>query len=93
MANQDIIIQLINQRFDSLDKRLDVMDAKNDQRDLRVNTMDAANKKEVSDLRADIEAAKTAWRVITGILAVVTGFVGWAVSMVPDFWTAFHKSS
>jgi hypothetical protein len=92
MANQDVLVQLINERFGDVLRRLDVMDAKNDQRDLRVNTMDAANKKEVADLRADIEAAKTAWRVITGILAVVTGFVGWAVSMVPDFWTAFHRS-
>lgn len=92
MANQDVLVQLINERFGDVLRRLDVMDAKNDQRDLRVNTMDAANKKEVADLRADIEAAKTAWRVITGILAAVTGFVGWAVSMVPDFWTAFHRS-
>lgn len=89
---EEVVIQLLTQRFDALDRRLDVMDAKNDQRDMRVNTMDAANKKEVSDLRADIDAAKQLWRVVTVIVAAVTGFVGWVVSLVPDFWTAFHRS-
>jgi hypothetical protein len=92
MVSQDLIIQLLTQRFDALDKRLDVMDAKNDQRDLRVNTMDASNKKEVAELKEEIAAAKTAWRVVMGITTSAAVFIGYIVSQIPAFWAMLHKS-
>jgi hypothetical protein len=93
VAREETVIQLITQRFDALDRRLDVMDAKNDQRDMRVNTMDANNKAEIASVKDDIKAAKLLWKVATIISSVVLGFFGWAISLIPDFWTAFHKSS
>lgn len=91
MARDEVIIQLINQRFDGVEKRLDVMDAKNDQRDLRVNTMDANNKAEINNLKGEIDRLKTTWKVVCAIFTGAIGFLGWAVSQGIHLWDATHK--
>jgi tetrahydromethanopterin S-methyltransferase subunit G len=74
----DTIIQLLTQRFDQLDKRLDVMDAKNDQRDMRVNTMDAENKKRLDALEADVGFVKNLFKGACALIATAaSGFGIW----------------
>lgn len=91
MANQDVIIQLLNERFGDLMRRLDVMDAKNDQRDLRVNTMDKENKAEITAVRTEIDKAKTLWKAACWVGAVIASVIGWAASAAPKLLETLHR--
>lgn len=82
------LMQMISSNFEQLHKRLDVIDAKNEQRDMRVNTMDKENKAEIASIRKEVDAVKTLWKAACWVGGgIVTLF-----SIGPEIMKLFHKA-
>ncbi len=87
------LMQMISSNFEQLHKRLDVIDAKNEQRDMRVNTMDKENKAEIASIRKEVDEAKTTFKAIGWLVSAVASFVGFLAGLAPSIWSAFHKGT
>lgn len=88
VSNQQIIVDLINRRFDDINNRLDVIVAGNEQRSLEMSAKHKENSDRLDRLEARVD-------FIRGILWVIGGIgtvFGWLLSQLPAVWQAIHKA-